>query len=561
MTPQVFIYSRYSHGKQAKGHSTTRQDVECRKLAATLGLPISSEVLKDHGVSAYSGRNMREDQALGGFISAVRKGRIARGSCLILDSIDRFSRGTQTDFLHALTSITREGVMVASAADNVIVTDKSDMVDYLRVQVVAERAHNESLEKGRKVGMARAAAKAEAAASGKVWHRSGPSWCAFDEATKRHVPIAEKAAIVQRVFDLIEAGLGTTAIARRFNDEAVPTPKGRDGGWHHSAVLEIAHNRAVLGEYQPKSAPKGHRGSRRPADGPPIAGYYPAVIDEAQFHRVQAVLARRGTRKGRGNDPTKLTNLLQGLGQCYCCNGRIGIHVASRKGGKPALVCNAAVRRAPNADLPEGYCTNRLRYRYDTLEASILANVSDFDVSGPIARDTTADQLAALIAERDALQARVGELLNNPDQKLGPTVMAWITNTETAIAAKDAEIVALQAKASQTMAARPMTDHVAEIVTLRRDLDTLEGVELYDRRAALSAALKAVIDHIDFDVNGDVRLILCGGLKAYRFNRAGEFVDGRCVLPFATLATDRPTIFNDPQLAARFQHGYPVRVA
>jgi hypothetical protein len=47
----------------------------------------------------------------------------------------------------------------------------------------------------------------------------------------------------------------------------------------------------------------------------------------------------------------------------------------------------------------------------------------------------------------------------------------------------------------------------------------------YQARAAVAEAFKGIVDWIDFDPNGDVRLIIGQGAVTYRF-RDGEFLDG-----------------------------------
>ena len=141
------------------------------------------------------------------------------------------------------------------------------------------------------------------------------------------------------------------------------------GGWHHSAVLEIAKNRAVIGEYQPKLCVGGTRASRRPHDGDPIRDYYSeygatgGIISEDQFYRVQAIISGRAPRRGRGPSTQVFTNLFIGIGRCDQCGGRMGMHTASKHATwnrSAVLRCYASVR---------GMCENKKRFKYDRAPA------------------------------------------------------------------------------------------------------------------------------------------------------------------------------------------------
>ena len=67
--------------------------------------------------------------------------------------------------------------------------------------------------------------------------------------------IPERAAIVRRIYEDSASGLGAMTIARRLNDESVPT-FGRSNGWQPSYIKKILTDRAVIGEFQPHLSPK-----------------------------------------------------------------------------------------------------------------------------------------------------------------------------------------------------------------------------------------------------------------------------------------------------------------
>jgi hypothetical protein len=241
--------------------------------------------------------------------------------------------------------------------------------------------------------------------------------------------------VIERIYDLIETGLGTTAIAKRLNDEGVPSPNDA-GRWHHSTVLEIAKNRAVLGEYQPKSAVGGMTASRRPKEGDPRAHYYPDIITEAQFYRVQAAIAKRSPVGRRPNSHT-INNLFVGLGVCGDCGGRIG-YSSSNSRRNPDWN-RAAVLRCYNSSVgatgptSNQACQNRNRYKYHPLEAAILRHVIEFDLPDKRPSSTTN---ALIIAEAQATNLRkkienLEEEMENGVKGLGPRMARRQAELET----------------------------------------------------------------------------------------------------------------------------------
>jgi hypothetical protein len=87
--------------------------------------------------------------------------------------------------------------------------------------------------------------------------------------------------------------------------------------------------------------------------------------------------------------------------------------------------------------------------------------------------------------------------------------------------AKEAEIEALKASLNQGGAKQPAKGHSEALQGLIRRLATSEGPELYALRASLNAALRDIVDWIDFDANGDARLVMLRVDAAYRFTRDG----------------------------------------
>jgi DNA invertase Pin-like site-specific DNA recombinase len=90
--PKAYSYTRFSTPEQARGDSSTRQALAARRWAEGRGVELDAELtFRDEGVTAYDGSNV-ERGALGAFLKAVYCGDVAKGSWLLVESLDRISR-------------------------------------------------------------------------------------------------------------------------------------------------------------------------------------------------------------------------------------------------------------------------------------------------------------------------------------------------------------------------------------------------------------------------------------------------------------------------------------
>ncbi|WP_309645689.1 recombinase family protein [Phenylobacterium sp.] len=481
----MYAYSRFSNAAQAEGDSLRRQLKASIEFAERHDLELDT-TLRDHGVSAYTGLN-RIKGALGSFIRRVEAGEITRGSYLAVDSMDRFSRESETIVLNMLTTLTLSGIKVVNLAEDHVLDETASTVDYIRVLIHAARSNQESAEKSRKVRLARADERRRAREDLTPSSPVGPRWLRLAEgADGRKVwePIPNKVAVVQRVFDMKEAGLGDQHIAQRFNTEGVATPTGR-GKWFNSTVADMSRSIAAIGLYQPFT---GHqKGANRKPDGDPIEGFYPAIIDRDQFHRVQAIRAGRRNPAARPASRT-FTNLLVGQVQCEQCGGVVG-YLTSTFPKKPhwkprgVLRCNGVAR---------GLCNNRSRVPYDDLEADLLP----FVASLPLGRNAGADdlkesELLALVGQRQELVAKIETLLDQLES--GGAVADRLRKREAELVALDAAQAALRAEMEQSRAGTTVDEAQDALQGLRTQMATAEGDALYAIRAQINTLLRQVV--------------------------------------------------------------------
>ena len=199
-----------------------------------------------------------------------------------------------------------------------------------------------------------------------------------------------EAAIVRRVFELANAGLGLRAIAVRLNDALTPSPRpqlGRPRGWTPSTVREVLYRelyRGVIVWNQSKKRDDwGRKRQRQRAESEWIrqpADHLRIVSDDA-WQAAHASLARRrtaylgatgGARHGRPvAKPSKY--LLTGFVECGQCHGSLVVRTNSRKGrGRvPGLACWNYMTRGKSV------CTNNTEAPLAPLNELVLNAIRD----------------------------------------------------------------------------------------------------------------------------------------------------------------------------------------
>ncbi|HVK15441.1 MAG TPA: recombinase family protein, partial [Fimbriiglobus sp.] len=179
--PVAYSYIRFSSPEQAKGDSIRRQealrDEWCRRNGVQLDTSLR---LRDEGVSAFRGhhRERPDKHALAEFLELVRRGKVARGSYLVIESLDRLSREEVDEGLELLLGLTRAGIRVVQLQPTEIVYQKPvDPMKLVMGIMELSRGNSESAMKSQRVSEAWAR-KREAAAEGRPLTRNVPAWMA-----------------------------------------------------------------------------------------------------------------------------------------------------------------------------------------------------------------------------------------------------------------------------------------------------------------------------------------------------------------------------------------------
>jgi DNA invertase Pin-like site-specific DNA recombinase len=480
-----YSYIRFSHPEQSKGDSLRRQTEEAAQWCARNNVQLdTSTTLHDLGKSAYTGKHRQnpDRNALAAFLQLVERGKIPRGSYLIIENLDRLSREEEVPARHLLTSILMAGIRVVQLSPSeLILTDKSPGWDIMRAVMELSRGHGESAIKSDRIGKAWRQKKKLARENGTLLTRRLPAWVEVRDGKLRLIP--ERAAVVRLIFELAIAGYGLASIVTKLTADGVPsfgsdkvkpgnTRPAHTAKWNRQYLSSILKDRRALGEHQPCN----RDGT---PDGPPIAGYFPAVVSEETWLAARAASEQRRRKPGR---VSKRINVFAGLLKDARDGGTYYLtKVSSRKGNTlPVLL---------NLNGTEGR-KKRCSFPFPTFEAAVLSHLHEIDPRELLDGVNGHDEVTQLEGEFGQLEKDIAALVVDLDTHgESPVLYARLRAKES----RKAEVGERLAEAKRK-AANPLSSAWAEAKSLIGFLD--EAADKDDARLRLRAAIRRIVDSI-----------------------------------------------------------------
>lgn len=473
---KAYSYVRFSTPDQEKGDSLRRQTERSKAYCKEHGLTLDDSLMADKGISAYKGSN-QEKGSLGKFLKLIEAGKIEKGSILIVENLDRLSRQTPLEALNLFSKIISAGVKLVTLMDGQTYTTESIEKNPSQLFIslgVMIRANEESKTKSERIVAAWHKKRELGLTEHKPLTAKCPGWLKL--VAGKFILDPDRAKLAKRVISMALAGQGAVSICQTLNREGLPTLSQRGKHWEFSTVQHLITSRTLVGEYQPKKMVDG----RAKACVDPIPGYYPSLITEAEFYRLQAVLAKRKTGvKGRASKT--VTNL---FGQILK-SGHDGATMVLQSKRRGELLM-----RSGNAT--RGISSYGTSFQYYPFEVSFLNWVKEIDLN--------ATNGAAPVSELDELQGRLAEVLEK------------ITKVETQLDSSKGKafdrVLALLAKLNeeeaelkQKIEAERATAHSplitsADLGELIEQMRKATSDELFELRTKLRAAIQAVVKEI-----------------------------------------------------------------
>lgn len=404
--PRVYSYMRFSSAKQASGTSIERQTEYAAEWAQRCGLKLDTALtLRDEGMSAYKETHVKQG-ALGVFLKAIEEGRIAHGSVLIVEALDRLSRAAPLQAVVQLASIINAGVSVVTLKDAQEYSKESLAREPWKLNQsigLMTQAHGESAQKGDRVARS-LRARCRAWKPGQYLGGRFPGWLVWDKHSETFSIDPDARATLRAAIDLYHKGYGPRRI---FDTLQAQGFKLFEGLGMQSRFYEVMRNRALMGE----------RTITVMGEDFTLAGYYPAVLTADEFEAVQHGMGgRKIARMGRASE---IPALFTGLRICTCGHCNIAMFAQNMNDKRAAdgtypdaarrLICGGTQR-------PEG-CRMQSSTSMVPLEQALVAYCGD-QMNLDVLRTSQAGALALakrikdLTKQQGALQTKIDNLLD-----------------------------------------------------------------------------------------------------------------------------------------------------
>lgn len=401
----AYSYIRFSTPAQAEGDSLRRQTEDAAAYCAKNNLTLDTSLtLRDLGVSAFRGKNAAVG-SLRTFLDAMKEtsdgkpARVKPGSVLIVENFDRISRQGIDEGYDLVKSILKAGVVIVTLYPERRFdreATKSLSKGALEIQLILERAAEESERKSERVGKAWSNKRKLARAGGHILTKKLPAWITHRDG--KLVLIPEKAEAVRQLFALAASGYGHSLIVEKMKEDGVPPLSVKP--WSRAYVGKILRDRQAIGELTPRT-------QNGKADGPPIPGYYPRVVSDREFNLARAGASQRRKNPGRsGKNVNIFAGLLKqaGYGASFYYTA-VNRPLAGGKTNRVALLSTAESNQGHGVSV-----------RYELFERDVLTHLREIDPRELFGKSPAADESTELEVELERVEESIAAINAEMDE-------------------------------------------------------------------------------------------------------------------------------------------------
>jgi DNA invertase Pin-like site-specific DNA recombinase len=515
---KAFSLIRFSTPQQALGDSARRQYDRTVTYCEANNLELV-ETIRDEGMSGLHGVH-RKKGAFGRFVKRFLAGEIPADGVFICEGFDRFTREpvriAQQLFLSLINGDenTHGGLEVVTLIDGKRYTAESidhNVGELYTSIALMLGAHMESKNKGDRIHEGWNAPNGRR--NGGIGKETGlpsnnfPAWIV---KTKQGPELDKaKARTLNRICKLIET-MGCEQMAKRFNDEGVPTlnTRKRPGRaallWDKTAIQKMIRGRQVLGEqaigrYIDVKDPRTSETTfKRVLTGEVKTNAYPAVWTQEEWLAANHALDRRKRGVQTGRNAITYANLFGPLAVCGMCGGIMKIRGRGRLRGFKYLGCS-------NAGLHG--CTNTQYYRLDKVEADTFAMIGALTWPERDKIDET-DSLTAQLstAKRDAEKTQRNlDALTETFADAPSVIKLAMLKVAAEHAERQATVTSIERRLAALRSRKPVD--LDEVQTITGRLQRLQGKALIETRGKIAARLPTLFREFQFDKMVNVTLV------------------------------------------------------
>ncbi len=417
--PRCYSYCRFSDKKQKQGDSLRRQIqmaedwVNARKKD---GFFLDTEKLWDLGLSGYYRENLDpEIGKLAQFIERANKGEIERGSYLIVEKIDRFSRAEPLEICGLISRLVHNNginFVILSPIEMIITKENiADLNVSLVITMECQFANQFSRTTSARVGKYWKL-KREEIQSGKQKTQHYPDWIDFVKETQEVNLNTEKQKAILFLFEQTIIGLGQIQLVKIMNEKFSAISRQRKDArppkWNTAYISKLLNDRRLLGEHQ---SYKMMNQTKRIPDGEPVKGYFPRVVSDELFYKAQAAKAKRKTK--RTEEVSDFINLFKGLIYSHYTRSPFRIQTTRNKRKDRDVYIQRRLVESDHLNRVAGVCPWSIDYF--GMESLLLDAISEIDLPTLELPKINSNQQRT---ELETEQAGINEQIKNCNRKL-----------------------------------------------------------------------------------------------------------------------------------------------
>jgi len=311
----LYLYARVSTDKQAKeGKSGIGRQTEINAVKKTIEKfnDMPREWMEDVGKSAYHGKNISEGE-LGVFLELCKKRRIASGSVIAIESIDRLTRLGLTDAQQLVIEIMQAGVDLYTWNNDKIYT-RNNVADTITLAIELEQSGNYSKVLSDKV-VGSAIKRIDLIKGGKkdkdgycyALRGYGHNKWWVDTSSGYVKPHPQYFPIAREIIELNLSGLGHIKIRQALEEKGYKSPrtahKKKGVNWGQNMIAKFHTSKTLLGEFRVNIRGEEHI----------IPDYYPPLCTPEEFAQIQNIKKAK-----RAGGTKRNAALFSGFGKTRC---------------------------------------------------------------------------------------------------------------------------------------------------------------------------------------------------------------------------------------------------
>lgn len=321
---KVFAYCRVSTDKTDQRNSLASQQDFFDMVREGHDNWKSFRLFSDEGISGTS-LNHRD-----GFNEMIRLAKAGEANLILTKEVSRFSRNAK-DTLNVAYELKDHNIGIYFINNRIYTGNEQGCRNLAAISSAAEdESYNISdrVKFGQRVQMKKGVTFGRREMFGYRIHKN-------EKKEETYEIIEEEAEVIRKIYEWFAAGDGTHRIARRLEEEGIPTFR-YSNGWSNTVILRILRNEKYVGDlvqgktYTPEMLTHKKKYQKDKAQWVKFPNHHTPIVERELWDKVQAILDEKAPSE---EQKIKHSNRYWLSGKVFCgvCGGRYISNIKKKK--------------------------------------------------------------------------------------------------------------------------------------------------------------------------------------------------------------------------------------